>query len=401
MGTKAWVGLAIIMSLWAANLAVAADWSIVPSVTQRTEYDSNLNMARTQPTSAFVLSLQPVVDFNYTTEISQLQGHLGLNGLHYIDNSNLDHIDQNFQINGRYQVAPRVNLSLTSSYINDSTLQQELLTSGLVIGRTPRQSFVAGPGITYNLTERLLATASYNFNRVLYQSTQFTDYSTQQAGLNFTYLLKNEKTSLINKNIVREALYAGGNIFKSVGIYAGASHKFSERWDGTLMSGANISFFNTNTQVLDTSQFPFFISVKTKRINSSNVTPYLSLATSYRWTNLSIRGSISRDQQPSANGATYEVNQLGLSLGYQITERLNGTLAGAYSLSNQSSQNLNSEYNYYSFGPQLTYQITEKFSLQSGYRYQNSASLTSTGGSAHNHMAWLQFAYTYPLHYQK
>ena len=35
MGTRTWVGLAIIMSLWAADLAVAADWSLVPSVTQQ------------------------------------------------------------------------------------------------------------------------------------------------------------------------------------------------------------------------------------------------------------------------------------------------------------------------------------------------------------------------------
>ena len=32
MGTKTWGALAIIMSLWAANAAVAADWSLVPSV---------------------------------------------------------------------------------------------------------------------------------------------------------------------------------------------------------------------------------------------------------------------------------------------------------------------------------------------------------------------------------
>ena len=72
------------------------------------------------------------------------------------------------------------------------------------MSRSPRQSFVVGPGITYNLTERLLATVSYNFNRVLYQSSQYTDYTSHQAGLNFTYLLKNEKTSLISNNIVRE-----------------------------------------------------------------------------------------------------------------------------------------------------------------------------------------------------
>jgi len=401
MGTKIWGALAVTLVMWTTTLAVAADWSVVPSVTQRSEFNSNLNFAYTQPVSDYIFSLQPAVDFNYTTEISQLQGHLGLFGQHYLQNSNLDHIDQNFQINGQHRIAPRVNLSLNTSYINDTTLQQELQTSGIVIGRTPRQSFAANPGLTYNLTERFLVTASYNFNRVLYQSPDFTDYTSHQAGLNFTYLMKNEKTSLISNNIVRETLYAGGNTFKSIGIYAGASHKFTERWNASLMAGANISFFSTNTQVLDVAQFPLFLQIKTQRVESSNVTPYVSLSSSYRWTNFSLSGGLSRDQQPSANGATYEFNRLYLNCAYNITERLNASLSGSYSLSNQVSQDVASKYNYYNFGPTLTYKITEMLSMSPGYSFSNAANLAANGGSGHMHMAWLQFAYSYPLHYQR
>ncbi len=402
MGMKKWGGVAICLCILAANGALAADWSVVPSVTQKSEFDSNLNISYTNPISDYVLTLSPAVDFNYTTEISQLQGHLGLSGQHYITNSNLDHIDQNYQINGRYQAAPRLNLSLNTSYIVDTTMYQELLTSGLVMGRTPRQAFMANPGVTYNVTERLLGTINYNFNRVLYQAPQYTDYTSHQVGLNFTYLLKNEKTSLISNNIVRETLYAGGNDFKSVGIYAGVSHKFTERWDASLMSGANISYFSFDTQVADYSQFPYFITLKTKRINQSSVTPYVSASTSYRWTNnLTVSGTFSRDEQPSAYGAVYEVDRLGFSMAYKFTERLTGALSGSYSLSNQSSQNISSKYNYYNISPQLTYRLTEKLSLSSGYSFQNNASLTTGGGSGHNHMVFVQLSYAYPLHYQK
>jgi hypothetical protein len=269
------------------------------------------------------------------------------------------------------------------------------------MGRSPRQSFVVGPGVAYNITERLLSTVSYNFNRVLYQAPQYIDHTSHQAGLNFTYLFKNEKTSLISNNIVRETLYAGGNDFKSLGIYLGVTHKFTERWDASLVSGANISFFSFNTQVLDASQFPFFITVKSQRVNDSNVTPYLNVSTTYRWTNLTLGAGFSRDQQPSAYGAVYEFNRLYLTCGYNFTERLRASLSGAYSLSNQSSQTINSAYNYYSFSPSLTYQITEKMSVSPGYSYSGRDNLTGTGGSAHVHQAWIQLSYTYPLHYQK
>ncbi len=60
MRTKAWgLGLAIIMSLGIVNLAGAADWSIVPSITQRSEFNSNLNMTPTNALSDYILSLQP------------------------------------------------------------------------------------------------------------------------------------------------------------------------------------------------------------------------------------------------------------------------------------------------------------------------------------------------------
>jgi hypothetical protein len=287
--------------------------------------------------------LQPAADFNYTTEISQIQGHVGLFGQHYITHSNLDHIDQNYQINGRYQMLPRLNLSLASSYISDTTLLQELLASGLVISRTPRQSFVVGPGVTYNLTERLLGSISYNFNRVLYQAPQYIDYTSHQAGLNFTYLLKNEKTSLVNNNIVRETLYAGSNTFKSIGIYGGVTHRFTERWDASLMSGVNISFYSFNTQVVNFLGFPFFVVVRTnKRINSSSVTPYINISSTYRWTNLSVSAGFSRNESPSAYGAIYEFNRLYAICAYTITERLSARLNGSYSLSNQSSQTISS-----------------------------------------------------------
>jgi hypothetical protein len=419
MGTKAWglAGLVIIISMGMVNMAGAADWSIVPSITQRSEFNSNLNMSPTNILSDYILSLSPAADFNYTTEISQLTGHLGLYGQHYITHDNLDHIDQNFQINGRYQVTPKVNLSLNTTYINDSTLQQELQTSGLVIGRTPRQSFFAGPGITYNITERLFATASYSFNRVLYQASQFTDYTGQQAGLNFTYLLKNEKTSLISQNVVNATDYAGGNNNKSIGIYGGVNHKFSERWNVNLMAGANINFYSTNTQVLNTSGFPqgvndsqfpgvvnaspTFIQVKTKRIDSSGVSPYANCFTQYRWTKLTVTGGLSMNQSPSASGATYQVNQLNAGVNYNFTERLSGALSAWYSLSNQASQNISSEWNYYAINSSLSYQITEKFAVSPGYSFNNSASLSGNGFSAHTHMAYIQFSYTYPIHYQK
>jgi hypothetical protein len=400
MGMKGWMGLAILLSLGAANLAVAADWSLVPSVTQKSEFNSNLNLTYASPVSDYIFTLTPAADFNYTTEITQLQGHLGLSGQHYITNSNLDHIDQNYQINGKYQATPKVNLSLNSSFIVDTTLLEELLASGLAISRSPRTSIMANPGMTYNITERLSSTVNYNFNRVLYQAPQYIDYTTHQIGLSFNYLLRNERTTLTNTNMVRETLYPGGNSYKTLGFYLGANHKFRENWEFNFLGGLNINKSDFATQVLDFSQFPFFVTVQQQRATHTKGTPYFNVSTTRRWTNLRITAGLIRDQSPSAYGYVTNFSRVYASLGYDFTERLTGSLGGDYSLTTQASQANNLDYNYYNFTGQLAYRITEKLSVTPGYRFSQYNNITA-GQPAHAHSAYVMFSYAYPIHYQK
>ena len=70
MGTKAWRGLALFLCLWTTNLAVAAEWTLVPSVTQKSEFNSNINLTYNSPISDYIFTLTPAVDFNYTTTIT-------------------------------------------------------------------------------------------------------------------------------------------------------------------------------------------------------------------------------------------------------------------------------------------------------------------------------------------
>jgi len=400
MGTIIRVALAIFLGMWTTNLAVAADWSLVPSVTQKSEFNSNINLTYNKPLSDYIFTLTPVADFNYTTEITQLQGHLGLSGQHFITNSSVDHIDQNYQINGKYQATPKINLSLNTSYIVDSTLMEELLTSGLVIGRSPRASFVANPGVTYNITERLSSTVNYNFNRDLYQLPQFTDFTTHQIGLSFNYLMKNEKTTLTNSNIVRDTLYPGGNSYKTLGIYLGGNHKFTENWEFNLMGGLNINKSDFATQVQDLSQFPFFISVQQQRVTHTKGTPYVNLSTTRRWTNLILTAGLIRDQNASAYGYVTNFSRVYASLAYNFTERWTGTLVGAYSLSSQAAQANGLNTNYFNVTAQLAYKITEKLSVTPGYQFSQ-INYTTPSQSVHAHSAYVMLSYAYPIHYQK
>lgn len=372
----------------------AADWAVVPSVTARTEFNSNLNYQFRAPVSDYIFTLAPRADFNYTTDTGQLQGRFGLTGLHYLSNGQLDRIDQNFQINGWYQAAPRWKLTLNTAYISDSTLTEEFLTSGLIMTRTPRQSIQAGPGVTYALTERLAATVNYNFYKVNYQSPQFQNYTTQQVGLSLQQQLKNQKTVLIGNFIAQETNYpAQDNQYRSLGFQLGGIHQFSPDWEANLLGGINISFMDFRTQILDLSQLPFFISVKQVKVQQTQTNPFVNLSLTRHWTHFNITGGYIRNQSASAYGSISDNNRIYLTMNYIFTERLSGSLNGDYALTNQISQSNSVRSSYLNIGPQLAYKITEELSLSPGYRYglrdQSSAGLT-----ANTQIVWLMLNYT-------
>ena len=181
--------------------------------------------------------------------------------------------------------------------------------------------------------------------------------------------MNNEKTTLVNTNIVREILYPGGNSYKTLGIYLGANHKFTENWEFNFMGGLNINKSDFATQVLDLSQFPFFISVQEQRVTHTKGTPYFNVSTTRRWTNLSLTAGFTRDQTPSAYGYVTNFSRVYASLAYTFTERLTGTLGSVYSLSTQASQANNLDDTYYNVTGQLAYRITEKLSVTPGYRF--------------------------------
>jgi hypothetical protein len=411
MGMKGWMGLAIIMSLWATNLAVAADWSIVPSISQRFEYNSNFNTTPTGKLDDFISTTNPSAAFNYVTEATNVQGTLGISQLLYVKNTGYNHTDQNYQINAQQMVTPRLNVFLNTSFISDSTAQQEFLTSGLIITRTPRLSFTAGPGMSYALTERSSAVLNYNFNKVTYQPVQntqaqnFQNFSTQSVSMVYQYLLS-EKTTLSNTVSGTESTYTGStnSDYKSLLYSLGVQHNYSANWAFNVAGGVNYSWYSNNSQIASSGQFPNFVSVPTQKQTGTNFSPYFNLGATRRWTNLSISGSLLRNQSASAYGYIAQVNSASLNASYNFTERLTGSLGGGYSLSTQSSNRSQNQTNGLNVSSGLSYLITEKLTAAAGYTFSSQlygGNNLSTSSNANVSTGWLMLSYAYPIHYQK
>ena len=402
MGTKAGVALALLLAgVLGANIGIAADWSVVPTVGLRAEYDSNLNYDFTNKISDFFFSLTPNANFIYAQEALQLQGHLGWTGLVYVKSSNIDHIDQNYGLTGSYAVTPRLSLNMNTGYIVDSSLQQELTTGGIIMTRTPRQSVLAAPGFSYALTERLSATAGYLYTPVTYQDPRFQSYTSQQANLSFAYLLANEKTTLSWNFLGQDSSYTNNEVDKTLQFSLGVAHKVSDLWLITLNGGANYSFINSSTQVLSSAQSPGFVLAPQLKLQQTSLTPYFAVYVVRHWEKAIFTAGYARDQSPSGAGSFNNTDGLNASFNYNFTEKLSGTLTGGFSLSQALSRRIPYNNSFYNVSPSLNYLLTEQLSLSPGYTYSLREDLTG-GRSATNHQAWLMLNYAYPpLHYQR
>ncbi len=262
--------------------------------------------------------------------------------------------------------------------------------------RTPRQSILAGPGVTYSLTELLAATVNYNFYQVHYQDPRFQNFLNQGAGLKLVQQLKDEKTVLIGSIQAQEVNYpAQDDLFRSLGFQLGGNHKFSPDCEATLLGGINLWFMDVQTQVLNLSQLPYFISVRQVKVQSSEADPFVDLSATRRWTNLSVTGGYSRNQFPAGNGGILDTNRIYGSLGYEFTERLSGGLSAYYSLSDQISNQTSNKNDFFGINPNVTYKLTEELTISPGYQF--GLREETTGGRSYNakvQTAWLMLTYT-------
>jgi len=399
-------GTALFLLAWGAVVIDparlgAAEWSVVPDIKARAEYDSNLNFSLRQRVSDYILSLAPSASFSYATESGQLQGVVGVLGQHYLSHGNLDHIDQFVQISGNCQVAPRLKFTLAGAYISDSTLLEELTASGFIIGRTVRQSVQVGPGLVYHLTERLLLNLGYRFYEVHYRTPLFFDYSTQRVSLGLTYLLNNEKSVLRGLVLGRFTSYNQlDNDYQSLGAYLGMEQKFTENWDASLLAGVNVTRVSLSTRVLDAGNFPFFNLLKQVRQTETATSPYVEFSSTRRWARADLTGGYLLDIAPSGSGSLYDYSRAFLSFGYNISERLSGKLNGNLYYNGALFQGTRGRTLVLTVAPELNYKLKEDATLSSGYYYGWRNSYTVDLSTPRN-MVWISLSYHYPMYFQR
>ncbi len=185
--------------LYSFSLAVwptashGADVTLVPSFRAMTEYNDNVTFARAQEINDFVGTFTPGFTLDYNTALTDFSSSVELDFLKYLEESDLDTVNQRYAVKGGYKVTERTKVTGNLSYIRDTTLDSELQETGVVVDRSDRERFIGGGGVLYNLSETTELGVKYDYTDTSYHSKEYVDYDMHSVSLSLNRRLKSQR----------------------------------------------------------------------------------------------------------------------------------------------------------------------------------------------------------------
>jgi len=401
---RACVGLYVMCTVFTANSSRAAEWSALPSVAVRTEYDDNIRLTTAPHPTVWGIIVSPLVNFSADTETLKVTGGLGVNVNRYFGEEGLDTVDYLLTLRSRYE-GERDLLALNVDAIRDSTLVSELLETGVVEERRQRNRLSVNPSWTRALSEVITLTANYAYSSVNYADTAGTnliDYTDQNASIGATWKLSEYDLANVTGYYDRYETRPAQLKADTYGIQAAYERDFSETLHAALSLGVRQTHSTLTSQGLvceGTLVFGFcFGSVAAITLSETErSTGYTALASvEQRWQTDRLVGSVSRQLNPTGIGALAETDRLLVRWTRQWSETVTSSLEGSvYRTRYVGNAVATSNSNFYRIQPTLSWRVSEGWTLTGGYSY-SLVKYDQTSATARANVAYLIASYTWP-----
>ncbi len=339
----------------------------------RQEYNDNINLTALPHNAVWGSILTPSIKLSSSTEVSQTSASVLLNLNRYTGATGLDRNDQFYTLSSNYKTERDIWAG-DFSYTRDSTLSSELSQTGIVLTRAQRSLLSLAPSWTRMLSERTSLKLGYQFNNVSYAGgTAFglVDYTNHAVEADWMY--QATENDLVNMSVSYSRFQTANASYtaNTVGVQGGLTHSFSETMKGTVLLGVNQSKSTLKSQSLQlVSIFPLVFTQVQSTQTSSNLVPVVSATLNKQFETGSINGSASRQLVPGGNGSLVETDRLGLDATHNFNERLAGSVNGAVYRSRYIGDAVSAASSrYYELVFNLDWQMSERWKLESGYRY--------------------------------
>lgn len=374
--------------------AIAYDLS--PKFSIQEEYNSNVTMRQTRPDARYLTFVSPGLNFYTAGQRLRLDGDLSYASRRY-SGQGLDSNDWTARATTQYRRQTQ-QWSLGGGFVQNSSLQSELLTSGLVQNSVKRFERYAAPGWQGYLSDRLTADVNYRYSLVDYGKDAnrlgLFGYRLQQADAGLKYQVSAEDRVSVQSSLLYYRTRDEATKSDDRSLSVGYDHVFSP----TTRLGASLGLRQTETSLRQTtlviigpSIFPIQ-QVLHDRKNGIIATVDLGHA----WRQGTGDIGYQRLVQPSGGGNLLQNDQVSMDAGYHYRRDLSFQASLLYSRSRGIGDLVRTtDYDYVLLSPSLIWRVDRDWSLRGYYSYgrQSYANLSQ---HAQRHIVGLTISYSPP-----
>ena len=397
--------------LLSSQLAMAAEWSVIPSIQLEESYEDNIYFTTEAHEPVWGSAVSPSLQFVRRSPTSVAEANARLRFNRYSGNEVRDTDVQYLTLSSRNRM-PRGRWALRGTLRRDTTLttlegtesdtvgQEEAgsitsdeedlvdavdvdIDEGLVDVVVRRNRFDLDPSWRHNLTERMILRLDYKLRDVDYSDSEGTslyDYQTHRLKLG----LMRQITEQYRFGITAESsTYRASKVDSeadSTSLLASMDYAFSETMRGTV----DVGMQNTS------SMSGAFSDEYRSRTLNMRMTKKISESTNY-WL------ALNRDVQGSGSGRVVLSDRINIRFSSKISSKLTFLLSGKY-FRNKSleASATNDDRLYYSIEPRLSRELTRKWSVEGSYRYDYQK-YDDASASAENNAIFLAVRYAWPI----
>jgi hypothetical protein len=363
------------------------EFKVVTSASLKEAYNDNVYFTTTGRKSDWVSTLSPAIELIDKTE--RFEGSLSarFNGIYYLDQTDLNAVDQFYRGKFRYALTNRLGLGAEAGYARDSQATREIDTTGVVFA-TPvnreRQNY--GVSGDWRFTDTTLAALSYDYGKDRYDKSTFTDLESQRAGLNFLQNINPTTKGRLNLGYANYRVT--GLTLDSYSSTIGISRDFNNLWSILIDLGASYTRTRFNILTLGGG------GLTTQERTNEGWGPMGQIALAYKHERTNGSLTLNRSVMPvSGTAGSANRSSLSLDLRHKFTYELSGYVTASYFLNKSdpgefSNTIIDQTTSQISIGPR--YDFNKEMFLTATYTYSRT-DYGQTKTTADQHLVMLMF----------
>jgi len=346
------------VTLIQVSQAKAAEYIIGADFSPTFNYDDNVELLEDEEGS-FVTKVTPTLLLSRVVENAAISMDVGYRLERFASLSELDRQDPFANITGSYNTE-RSNYGLNAGYTERAQRSIADEDTGDFSSNATVTTKSLAPTYQYQFTERDFAYTSLNYNERTYDTGGFSDNESMSitggwrrnlserltGGLAMTYSEYESESDFIESE------------YDSYNLSVTSTYMLSERWSfsgqvGYRTTDSETQFLQGGSQQSDRSAGSLF-----------------DFSASYTGELNTLSFSLSRLLTPSGEGVVNETERVTLNWNRNIAETLSFSVNTSYQESQSASDLTNTDREYFTFSPSLSWQLQRNLALNMGYQYR-------------------------------